>query len=60
MSIDNQSRQQLEKRLAELNEKIANYPRWGAVLTAWNEERRGVEAAIRRLDNGPSDFVPTP
>jgi len=50
MKLENMSRQQLEKRLAELDEKIANYPRWGAVLTAWDEERQGIERALRRLD----------
>jgi hypothetical protein len=53
MEPENMSRQQLEARLVELNKKIAEYPHWGAVLTAWEEERRGVERALRQLDDGP-------
>jgi hypothetical protein len=59
MSIDNESRQQLERRLAEIEEKIANYPHWGAVLTAWDEDRRGIMSALRRMGDG-SDTVATP
>jgi hypothetical protein len=39
-------REKLEARLKELDAKIAAHPHWGAVLTAMEEERRGILAAL--------------
>jgi hypothetical protein len=39
-------RPKLEARLKELDAKIAAHPHWGAVLTAMEEERRGILAAL--------------
>lgn len=38
------------KRIGELEEKIANYPYWGAVLTAWSEEIRRLEQGVKALE----------
>jgi hypothetical protein len=56
-TIVGDERQRLEKRLAELEDNIAGYPHWGAVLTAWDEERRGIMSALRNL---PPKSVPAP
>ena len=45
----------LIERLAEVNRQIAEYPYWGAALTALSEEQRGLEreiAAMRARQRG--------
>lgn len=44
------TREELQARLAELDEKIANYPHCGAALTAMDEERRGIMRALAALE----------
>ncbi len=34
---------QMRARIRELDKQIADYPYWGAVLTAWNEERSALK-----------------
>ena len=41
------SRDQLEQRLAEVNERIARATAWGALLTALSEERKNIEQELR-------------
>ena len=41
---------ELRERKQELDERIASYPYWGAALTAMNEERNGIAASIRSLE----------
>lgn len=46
-------RQQIEARIAEINERIAATTQWGALLTALSEERRGLTRALLDFDNRP-------
>lgn len=43
-------RERLKARLAELDERIAAVEQWGALLTALDEERRAVLAALNEPD----------
>lgn len=40
-------REKLQARLAEVEKRIAEYPCWGAALTALDEERRELKRAIK-------------
>lgn len=49
------SRDQLEARLAEINERIARATAWGALLTVLSEERKDIEQELCRIDSVGSD-----
>lgn len=38
---------EMKARLAYLEKEIADYPYWGAALTAMDEERRGLKQGIK-------------
>lgn len=42
--------QEIAERIAELDALIANAPGWGAVLTAYDEERRGLQRELAVLE----------
>ena len=44
-------RRQLRARLRELDAMIAGQKQWGAALTALNEERNGILAALAGYQN---------
>lgn len=43
----------IDRRIAEINERIAATTQWGALLTALSEERRGLTRALLDFDNRP-------
>jgi hypothetical protein len=45
------SRQQLENRLYEIDQRITHATAWGALLSVLSEERKNIEAELRRLDS---------
>lgn len=42
------TREQIQARIRELDERIAGAKQWGALLTALDEERRGLQAQLSR------------
>jgi hypothetical protein len=38
-----------KRKIADLDAKIEAYPYWGAVLTVWDEERRGLKRSLHEL-----------
>jgi flagellar hook-associated protein FlgK len=50
--MNEMSKEEMRKRVAEINERIASARQWGALLTALSEERNGLMRALSQMPVG--------